>query len=70
MKKPGAPVTERAWTEIERRIAAGGDPEELWECLFLREPEIAKFLDFVEQREAPKSVYPMCVMAPSTDRAN
>ena len=54
------------WTEIERRIAAGGDPKELWECLFLREPEIAKFLDFVQQRKAPAWVYPMCVMAAHT----
>ena len=42
------------WTEIERRIAAGGDPEESWECLYLRESEIAKFLDFVQQRKAPE----------------
>ena len=54
------------WTEIERRIAAGGDPKELWECLFLREPEIDKFLDFVQQRKAPVWVYPMCVMAAHT----
>ena len=54
------------WTEIERRIAAGGDPKELWECLFLREPEIDKFLDFVQQRKAPAWVYPMCVMAAHT----
>ena len=54
------------WTEIERRIAAGGDAKELWECLFLREPEIAKFLDFVQQRKAPVWVYPMCVMAAHT----
>jgi integrase len=54
------------WTEIERRIAAGGDPKELWECLFLREPEIDKFLDFVQSRKAPVWVYPMCVMAAHT----
>ena len=54
------------WTEIERRIATGGDAEALWECLFLREPEIAKFLDFVQQRKAPIWVYPMCVMAAHT----
>jgi integrase len=54
------------WTEIERRIAAGGDAKELWECLFLREPEIASFLDFVQQRKAPVWVYPMCVMAAHT----
>jgi integrase len=54
------------WTEIERRIAAGGDAKELWECLFLREPEIDKLLDFVQQRKAPIWVYPMCVMAAHT----
>jgi integrase len=54
------------WTEIERRIAAGGDPQELWECLFLREGEIEKFLDFVQQRKAPVWLYPMCVMAAHT----
>ena len=54
------------WTEIERRIAAGGDPKELWECLYLREPEIARFLDFVQLRKAPVWVYPMCVMAAHT----
>src|SRR5271168_1850760 len=37
-----------------------------WECLFLREPEIARFLDFVQQRKAPEWVYPMCVMAAHT----
>jgi integrase len=54
------------WTEIERRIAAGGDPEKSWECLYLREPEIAKFLDFVQERKAPAWLYPMCVMAAHT----
>jgi integrase len=54
------------WTEIERRIAAGGNQKELWECLFLREPEIGEFLDFVQQRKAPVWVYPMCVMAAHT----
>jgi integrase len=52
------------WTEIERRIAAGGNQKELWECLFLR--EIGEFLDFVMQRKAPVWVYPMCVMAAHT----
>jgi integrase len=54
------------WTEIDRRIAASGNQKELWECLFLREPEIANFLDFVQQRKAPVWVYPMCVMAAHT----
>ena len=55
-----------SWTEIERRIATGGNPEDLWECLYLREPEVASFLDFVQERKAPSWVYPMCVMAAHT----
>jgi integrase len=54
------------WKEIERRIAAGGNPEELWECLYLRENEIEHFLDFVAKRKAPVWLYPMCVMAAHT----
>lgn len=54
------------WKEIERRIAAGGDPHELWECLYLRENEIEQLLDFVQDRKAPVWVYPMCVMAAHT----
>src|SRR5262249_40297307 len=52
--------------EIERRIAAGGDPEELWEALYLTAPEIAEFLDFAQRRKAPPWVYPMCVLAAHT----
>jgi integrase len=52
--------------EIERRIAQGGPPDELWECLYLTEPEIVEFLDFVQGRAAPYWVYPMCVMAAHT----
>jgi integrase len=54
------------WAQIERRVGAGGDPQELWECLFLREHEIENFLDFVQKRKAPAWVYPMCVMAAHT----
>src|SRR5213083_1170681 len=54
------------WKEIVRRIAAGGAPHELWECLYLREQEIDKFLDFVQQSKAPVWIYPMCVMAAHT----
>ncbi len=51
------------WTEIERRIAAGGDADELWECLYLTEAQMTEFLDFAQTRKAPPWVYPMCVMA-------
>ncbi len=52
--------------EIERRLAAGGDPDELWECLYLTEPEITEFLDFVQASKARPWVYAMCVMAAHT----
>jgi integrase len=54
------------WAEIERRIKAGGDPEGLWECLYLREAEITAFLDFAHGRKGPAWVYPMCVLAAHT----
>ncbi|MFL5341217.1 MAG: tyrosine-type recombinase/integrase, partial [Gemmataceae bacterium] len=54
------------WAQIEHRVAAGGDPDELWECLYLTEPEIGEFLDCVQARKAPPWVYPMCVMAAHT----
>jgi integrase len=54
------------WKEIERRIAAGANREESWECLYLGATEIAQFLDFVQNRRAPQWLYPMCVMAAHT----
>ena len=54
------------WAEIDRRIKRSGEPEALWECLYLVESEIAEFLDFVQSRKAPSWLYPMCVMAAHT----
>jgi integrase len=54
------------WTEIERRIAAGGDPDTLWECLYLTLPEIEEFLAFVKTRKAPPWFYPMILFAAHT----
>jgi integrase len=54
------------WKEIERRIAAGGDPDALWECLYLNPNEIEKFLHFVKTRKAPPWVYLMLVFAAHT----
>jgi hypothetical protein len=56
--RPGYPKGEenlhfRTWNEIKRWIVTGGDPEELWECLYLRENEIEHFLEFVDKRKAP-----------------
>jgi integrase len=64
--KSAEQLTFMTWKEIERRIAAGGEPNLLWECLYLCEQEIEQFLDFVQQRQAPTWVYPMCVMAAHT----
>lgn len=54
------------WAEVERRIAAGGDPDELWECLFLTMPEIDGLLEHVRTRKAPPWVYPMILFAAHT----
>ncbi len=54
------------WAEIERRIAAGGDPEELWECLYLTAAEITELLAFVKGRRAPAWVYPAFVLVAHT----
>lgn len=54
------------WAEIERRVAQGGDADELWESLYLTEPQMREFLDFVQVRKASCWVYPMCVMAAHT----
>jgi integrase len=51
------------WTEIARRIKAGGVAEELWECLYLTTAETAALLEFVEGRKAPPWVYPMFLFA-------
>src|SRR5439155_21500232 len=38
------------WEEAERRIAAGDDPERIWECVYLRPEEITAMLAWVQQR--------------------
>jgi integrase len=54
------------WKEIERRLEAGGDPKELWECLYLGIREVASWLKFAEGRPAPDWVYPACCFAAHT----
>jgi integrase len=54
------------WTEIERRMASGGDPDLLWECLYLTVPEIEEFLGFLKTRKAPDWFYPMIFFAAHT----
>jgi integrase len=54
------------WQEIERGIAGGGDPEELWECLYLELPEIAELLAHVKEGARQPWVYPMFSFAAHT----
>lgn len=52
--------------EIERRVHLGGDPEVLWECLYLQPAEIAELLDHLRQAAPHPWVYPMAVLAAHT----
>jgi integrase len=54
------------WEEAERRIAAGDDPERIWECVYLRPAEIAEMLEWVRARPVSPWVYPMFVFAAHT----
>lgn len=54
------------WEEIERRIKAGGDPDELWECLYLDTKQLAALLKYVQSKKAPTWVFPMLMTAAHT----
>jgi integrase len=54
------------WEEAERRIAAGDDPEQVWESVYLRPEEITKLLEWVKARPVSAWVYPMFVFAAHT----
>jgi integrase len=54
------------WNEIERRVKAGGNADELWGCLYLDTAQVAEFLGFLKGKPAPDWVYPMVVMAAHT----
>src|SRR5207302_10414113 len=54
------------WEKAERRIAAGDDPERIWECLYLRPAEITEMLEWVKARLVSPWVYPMFVFAAHT----
>jgi hypothetical protein len=38
------------WEEAERRVAAGDDPEKVWESVYLRPAEVAGLLEWVKAR--------------------
>jgi len=44
--------------EINRRIKAGAAPEEVWECLYLRQVEIEELLDHVLDKQMTSWIYP------------
>jgi integrase len=54
------------WKEIDRRLAAGGDPDTLWECLYLTAAEIAELLQFVRTLRAPPWVFPALLFVAHT----
>jgi integrase len=54
------------WEEAERRIAAGDDPEKVWDCVYLRPEEITTLLSWVKGRPVSPWVYPMFVFAAHT----
>ncbi len=54
------------WDEAEARIAAGDDPEKVWDCVYLRPGEITELLEWVKARPVSPWVYPMFVFAAHT----
>ncbi|MFN4261402.1 MAG: tyrosine-type recombinase/integrase [Gemmataceae bacterium] len=50
-------------SEVERQIAAGGNPKEFWDCLYLTPPEIAELLEYVKENAAHPWIYPMFCLA-------
>ena len=55
------------YAEVAARVAQGGDPEKLWECLYLQPAELAELLAHVRSRaNAPAWLYPMACVAAYT----
>jgi integrase len=54
------------WQEVERRVHAGGDPSELWDCVFLRKEEVADLLTYVKEHATAPWLYPMVATAAYT----
>ena len=48
--KTDAALPYMTWAEAERRVAAGADSARVWECLYLRPPEVAELLAWVKAR--------------------
>jgi integrase len=54
------------WKQVERAIKAGGDPAELWECVYLTLSEISELLGFVRGQARQPWIYPMVAFAAYT----
>ncbi len=54
------------WQEIERRIKAGGDADQLWECLYLEDSQVTELLAYVKKQKLQPWVYPAFVVAAHT----
>jgi len=52
--------------EIHRQIAGGGDPDMLWECLYLTAPELAELLAFVKDMAQHPWIYVVYCFAAHT----
>jgi integrase len=55
-----------SWDEAVRRIDAGGDPEKVWESIYLQPAEITDLLTWVKTRPVSPWVYPMFCFASFT----
>lgn len=53
-------------TEIERQLAAGGNPDTLWEALYLQAGEIADLLALVKVKAPHPWIYPLFCFAAHT----
>ncbi len=52
--------------EIERQIAAGGDPDTLWEALYLQASELTELLALVKVKAPHPWIYPLFCFAAHT----
>ena len=52
--------------EIERQIAGGGDPDTLWEALYLQASELAELLAHVKEKAPHPWIYPLFCFAAHT----
>lgn len=55
-----------SWEDAQRRIEAGDDPDKVWECVYLRPPEIKELLAWVKKRPISPWVYRMICFAAHT----